>query len=75
MSHYRHFTVSELERIWAVIKVKTVRQISQERGCSTSTSSLELKCNDHAQSYRPSDEQKAYKKYPKRCRRHIILAE
>lgn len=75
MSHYRHLSIEEREKLYLMAEQgETLRQIARELNRAVSTISRELKRNKAAKyPYSPSRAQRNYEKRRKLCgRKHIL---
>lgn len=76
MSHYKHLTLLEREKIlFFSAKGYTISSIAKELGRSKATISRELRRNSSKKGYMPVIAQTAYEKRRKKCRRKKILEQ
>ena len=74
MSHYRHLSITEREKLWEMhLLGSSLRKISVALGRSASTISRELKRNRKKDGYQPSVAQEKYRVRRRRCRREKLL--
>lgn len=74
MSHYKHLTLSEREKLmYFLAKSYSMRRIAKELGRSASTISRKLKRNTSKGEYLPVKAEARYRKRRKKCRREKLL--
>lgn len=75
MSHHKHLTLEERERImYLIAQGKSITYIANKLGRNKSTISRELRRNENNGEYIPSLAQRQYETRRKRCRPHIKLS-